>query len=380
MRLRDKYTWIKHLDFILIDLACLIIAFFISYYLKFSRLDVFADTEWKTLFLLICFVNLLFMFLQSTYSGILRRSYFQQFNREINLFFSQVATICIIFYALKIGTNFSREMLFLTYFLYFAIAQPIKYFRKKYLVKQFPFSNRETVREIKARIKNERIKEKKALICLDDRTIIHRIIKSVLKRMVDILGGLVGCLILIPLTIVVFILNKLNEEDDGPVFYVQERIGQYGKPFRMYKYRSMVVDADEKLEKFLAENEDVRKEFMVYRKIKNDPRVTRVGKFLRKTSLDEFPQFINVLMGDMSIVGPRPYLKRELEQMGKYYDIIIQYKPGITGLWQIKGRSDVTFDERLDIDIEYHKKNSLFMDLNILFQTFVQVITKKGAI
>ena len=103
----------------------------------------------------------------------------------------------------------------------------------------------------------------------------------------------------------------------------------------MIKFRSMVVDADEKLKQFLEDNEDVRNEFMMYRKIKNDPRVTKVGKFLRRTSLDEFPQFVNVLFGDMSIIGPRPYLERELESMGKYYDIIIQYKPGITGLWQI---------------------------------------------
>ena len=185
---------------------------------------------------------------------------------------------------------------------------------------------------------------------------------------------------LIPLTGVVFALNKLNEEDDGPVFYIQDRIGQNGRKFKMLKFRSMVVDADEKLERFLEENEDVRKEFKVYRKIKNDPRVTKVGKFLRRTSLDEFPQFVNVLFGDMSLVGPRPYLVREIDDMGKYYDIIIKYKPGITGLWQISGRSDVAFEDRLEMDINYHKNHSFKRDIGILLKTIKHVIKKEGAI
>ena len=200
------------------------------------------------------------------------------------------------------------------------------------------------------------------------------------KRTIDIIGGIVGCTLLIPLTGVVFALNKLNEEDDGPVFYIQDRIGQNGRKFKMLKFRSMVVDADEKLERFLEENEDVRKEFKVYRKIKNDPRVTKVGKFLRRTSLDEFPQFVNVLFGDMSLVGPRPYLVREIDDMGKYYDIIIKYKPGITGLWQISGRSDVAFEDRLEMDINYHKNHSFKRDIEILLKTIKHVIKKEGAI
>lgn len=160
---------------------------------------------------------------------------------------------------------------------------------------------------------------------------------------------------------------------------MQERIGQDGKRFKMLKFRSMVVDADEKLKSFLEENEDIRNEFYVYRKIKNDPRVTKVGRFLRKTSLDEFPQFINVLLGDMSIIGPRPYLERELEDMGQYYNVIIQYKPGITGLWQISGRSDVSFEDRLEMDIKYHKDHSNVKDIEILLKTIGHVLNKEGA-
>ena len=296
MRLKDKYTWLKHWDFILIDLVCLLIAFLIAYYLKFGSINFLVDPQWGALLIIIICSNLFFLILQSTYSGILRRRYYQQFEREVSLYFSQIATICVVFYALKIGTRFSREMMFTMYFLYFVTSQPLKYLRKKYLTGQLSLP--------KKRERKQKIIENTTCIdldCVDNRKEIHKVIAQLFKRFVDIIGGIVGCVLLIPLTFIVFFLNKLNEED-GPVFYIQERIGQYGRPFKMFKFRSMVVDADEKLERFLEENEDVKEEFMMYRKIKNDPRVTKVGEFLRRTSLDEFPQFINVLLGDMSLI------------------------------------------------------------------------------
>ena len=374
MRLKDKYTWLKHLDFILIDLLCLIIAFFVAYYIRFGNINIFVEPEWSALLNIICCMNLFYAILNSTYSGILKRRYYQQFQREIKLFISQIATICIAFYVFRIGIRFSRSMMFTMYFLYFVTSQPLKYIRKKVVAKEFSFSKKEVEKE-KIEINRTNLE----LENIETRSKIRIAISKFVKRFIDIIGGLVGCIILIPLTIIVFILNKLNEEDDGPVFFIQERIGQNGKPFKMFKFRSMVVDADEKLERFLEENEDVRNEFFVYRKIKNDPRVTKIGKFLRKTSLDEFPQFINVLLGDMSIVGPRPYLDRERKSMGNYYNIITKYKPGITGLWQISGRSDVSFDDRLELDITYHKNHSLIKDIKILLKTIGRVMKKNGA-
>ena len=182
---------------------------------------------------------------------------------------------------------------------------------------------------------------------------IKAIIEKGIKRLIDIIVGLIGTIALIPLTIIIYIARKILHEDDGPIFYEQLRIGKDGKVFRMYKYRSMVVGADEKLFKYLQENEEARKEYKEYKKLKNDPRVTKVGNFIRKTSLDEFPQFINVLKGGMSLDGPRPYLPREKEDMGEYYKYIIQSRPGITGYWQITGRSDVTFEDRLKMDYNY---------------------------
>ena len=198
------------------------------------------------------------------------------------------------------------------------------------------------------------------------------------KRMIDIVGAIVGIAILIPLTIVVKIVNILNK-DFGPLFYSQERIGQYGKNFKMYKFRSMVVDADEKLKELLEKNEDARNEYSTYKKLKDDPRVTPIGKFIRKTSLDEFPQFVNVLRGEMSLVGPRAYLPQERKDMGDTYQVIITHKPGVTGLWQVTGRSDVTFEDRLEIDINYHQTSNFILDIKILLKTVLIIFNKNGA-
>lgn len=205
------------------------------------------------------------------------------------------------------------------------------------------------------------------------------LIEKILKRLIDILGGIVGTIVLIPLTIGIAIANLICK-DNGPIFYSQYRMGKNGKLFKIYKYRSMVVGADEKLKKYLEENEEARKEYKKYKKLKHDPRVTKVGEFIRKTSLDEFPQFINVLKGDMSLVGPRPYLEREKEDMNGYYKYITTFKPGLTGLWQISGRSDVDFATRIDLDMQYYYNHSLKGDIKILFKTAMKLVKREGAL
>ena len=199
------------------------------------------------------------------------------------------------------------------------------------------------------------------------------------KRFLDIIGGLVGILALIPLTIIIYIANLISG-DNGPLFYTQKRIGKNGKLFKMYKYRSMVVNAEEKLEEYLSQNEEARNEYKEYKKLKNDPRITKIGSFLRKTSLDEFPQLINVLKGEMSLVGPRPYLPKEKEEMRSYYTYIVKCKPGITGYWQTNGRSEVTFNDRLGMDLEYFNNHSLKLDLKLLKKTAEKIIKREGAI
>ena len=221
--------------------------------------------------------------------------------------------------------------------------------------------------------------EIKSLTYIKKENVFLKYLTNFIKRIVDVFAGIIGLIILIPLTLVVFISNKIKK-DKGPIFYIQERIGKDGKTFKMIKYRTMIVGADEKLEEYLENNEEARKEYNTYKKLKNDPRITKIGDFLRKTSLDEMPQLLNLLIGDMSLVGPRPYLPREKEDMGEYYNIFVKNKPGITGYWQIRGRSDVTFNDRLDMDIKYVKNNSLINDIKILFMTFLFVVKKEGAV
>lgn len=204
-------------------------------------------------------------------------------------------------------------------------------------------------------------------------------LEKIAKRLIDIVGSVLGILALIPLTIGIYIANFIAGDKES-LFYSQNRIGKNGKIFKMYKYRSMVIDAEEKLEEYLAESEEAREEFQEYKKLKNDPRITKIGNFIRKTSLDEFPQFINVLKGEMSLVGPRPYLPREREEMNGFYKYIVSCKPGITGFWQTNGRSKLTFNERLDMDMEYFYKNNLKLDLKLLKKTIEKTIKKEGAV
>lgn len=199
------------------------------------------------------------------------------------------------------------------------------------------------------------------------------------KRFVDIIGGIVGLIILIPMTIILFVVKIFMRENDGPIFYKQSRVGKNGKKFKVYKYRSMCVNADEKLKEYLEENEKARKEFKKYHKLKCDPRITKVGKVLRATSLDEFPQLINVLKGDMSLVGPRPVTDEEVEAYGSLKRKFLSVKPGLTGYWQVNGRSNTEYDDRIKMELYYVDNASIMLDFKILLKTFVVVIKKDGA-
>ena len=204
-----------------------------------------------------------------------------------------------------------------------------------------------------------------------------RIVYPFFKRLFDILVGILGVLLLLPVSIIVKIINILNK-DFSPVFYSHTRIGKNGKEFKLYKFRSMVPNADEVLMEML-KDEKIAEEYHKNKKLKDDPRITKVGKFLRKSSLDEIPQFINILKGEMSLVGNRPYLPREKEDMGKFYDDIVKTKPGLTGYWQVSGRSDVSFKKRLELEQYYSNNFSCKLDIKIIFKTIKTVISMTGA-
>lgn len=203
--------------------------------------------------------------------------------------------------------------------------------------------------------------------------------EKIIKRAVDICGALLGIIILLPMTVVIKVVNLMKGNKDS-IFFSQYRIGKDGKVFKLYKFQTMVPNADEYLKKYLNENEAAKEEYKKYKKLKEDPRVTDIGKILRNTSLDEFPQFINVLKGDMSLVGPRPYLPREKDDMAEYYDYIVKCQPGITGPWQVSGRNEVDFETRLKADYEYYQNRSLSGDTSILFKTVGIVTNKRGAL
>lgn len=198
------------------------------------------------------------------------------------------------------------------------------------------------------------------------------------KRLFDIICAIIGCIALLPIALVVKI-SYIVTGDFNSIFLVQKRIGQYGKEFNFYKFRSMVPNAEDMLIKILMENKDLAREYKINKKLKDDPRITKMGKILRKTSLDELPQMINVLKGEMAIIGNRPYLPREKEDMGEHFGNIVKTKPGITGYWQVSGRSDTTFEKRLELEETYSQYASFKMDAKIFFKTFQVVLGTKGA-
>lgn len=207
---------------------------------------------------------------------------------------------------------------------------------------------------------------------------IKTIVYLCLKRLIDIIAGIIGLLILLPIALVIKIISMCNG-DFHKIIFVQKRIGKNGKEFDFYKFRSMVPNADEVLFKLLEENEEIRKEYQENKKLKDDPRITKVGKFIRRFSIDELPQLINVLKGDMTLIGNRPYLPREKDDMGKYFNDIVKTKPGITGYWQVSGRSDVSFKARLKMEQFYSNNFGFKMDMKIFFKTFDAVFGHKGA-
>ena len=197
------------------------------------------------------------------------------------------------------------------------------------------------------------------------------------KRVFDLIATIGGGLLILPILLVLAVLVGIDNK--GRIIFAHRRVGQNGKLFPCYKFQSMVSDAQERLEEYLAKNPEARKEWEESFKLTNDPRVTKLGAFLRKTSLDELPQLWNVLMGDMSLVGPRPIVTKEIERYGDYIREYYMVPPGITGMWQVNGRSDTTYEERVAMDTWYVRNWSVWIDLVYLFKTIKTVFTGKGA-
>lgn len=214
----------------------------------------------------------------------------------------------------------------------------------------------------------------KELIAKRDELVNDHIIYLTLKRLMDIVGASIGLIIASPIMLVVAILIKI-EDPKGPIFFSQVRNGAYPGTFKMYKFRSMYVDAEERLQELMHLNEQSGPAF----KIKNDPRITSIGKFIRKTSLDELPQLFNVLKGDMSLVGPRPAIPREVEQYTAYQKQRLFVKPGLTCIWQVSGRNNIEFDQWVELDIQYIKTRNLWLDMKLILLTIPALLGDENA-
>ena len=215
-----------------------------------------------------------------------------------------------------------------------------------------------------------------------DKNEINKKTYRTIKRILDIIGAFAGCLVLLPLSLCVWIAN-LIAKDNGPVFYTHKRIGKNGKEFKMYKFRTMCMNAHD----MVKDEESMKRYFTVEQieewkenyKIEDDPRITKVGKFLRKTSLDEVPQVFNILKGELSIIGPRPVTEEELEKYESNRKKFLSVTPGLTGYWAANGRSDTSYDERIEMELYYVDNMSLKLDMKIFLKTIISVLKREGA-
>ena len=478
MQIKSKYSWMKHIDFMAIDLIALFISFWISFFLKFNKWDYYQNEEWTRYLFIVLALSLVINFFTNPYSGILKRSYYMEVIRAFQLAVYNLLLASAIFYAFKIGAVYSREMSFVMYGIYFALSLLLKFIWKKLIVsgkvvitttRKIPLYVIGSTDNIEETIENVmagdfQLYDIKGIHLIDDKKtsrididgygsfpvfsddyekrILDQNIDEVLvavtpglvepgvlerlnanavginivvesavgfqpedqyiqnfgvykslsigafsfspgqmfylgfKRLVDILFGLIGLVILIPTTLFVKLIYLLTG-DRAKLFYRQKRIGENGKEIRIWKFRSMVPNADEVLKELLKDPK-YKKEWDENQKLTNDPRITKVGRILRKTSIDELPQMVNVLKGDMSMIGPRPLVAGELEKFGglKLYQKV---KPGITGWWACNGRSNIDYRERLELEYYYVRNCSLYLDLLCIFRTVLAVIKKDGA-
>ena len=473
MQINGKYSWLKHLDFMIVDLISIILSFLAAYLFRFRSLDFADNSSWVAFLLIISLLNIMTAMFLNVYSGIFRRPYYQEIVRTLQLSLTNLVLTSMIFYMFKIGAVYSRLVFFGTFGLFFFVSNILKYIWKKLIVtktivlyqtKTVPLLVVSTEKQILDTIadvesgdfklydiravyltdcKKDQVRPNLPVIHEDfvqyalqnnindvliaanpayiapdaySRLIandisIHIGIESAIgfraeeqivanigvcrtlsmgrftftprqmvylavKRVVDILCGLIGVVLLIPISMFVKAAYLISG-DHARIFYTQDRIGLNGRNIKIFKFRTMVPHADELLEDLL-KDDAIRKEWEENQKLENDPRITKVGRMLRRASIDEVPQLINVLKGDMSLVGPRPLIEGEIESHEglKLYQRV---KPGITGWWACNGRANINYKERLELEYYYVKHCSFYLDVLCLFRTAFAVMKRDGA-
>lgn len=467
-------SWAKHLDFTIIDLACLAGAFVIAYWAKFGNLDFVDSAMWKGLLAFLLLANLAITLATGPYSGVFRRTYYEDLGAYLKLALWSFLAACVAFYLLKIGEDYSREMLLTTYLAYLAVSLLVKAAWKRHLLARRAEPPADSVRRVVLAAEPGKAVDTEALLLGGDMRSIEvvgfcfievegesefdgrpvtgptgaaelaartdadeilvacdpaligadalevliedgvrvrfaiaeslgvvsenqslsragalktldlerysfgagQLLYLPVKRSFDIVFGVVGCVVACIAAVFVKVAY-LADGDRHPIVYTQRRVGLRGRQFDLYKFRSMVWDADEVLEDLLRDPTR-RAEWDREQKLADDPRVTPVGRFLRKTSVDEFPQFLNVLKGDMSVVGPRPLVPGELEEHGGR-PLYNKVRPGITGWWGCNGRSNINYRERLELEYHYVRHCSLYLDVLCVVRTVAAVLKREGA-
>lgn len=477
MREKAEYGWMKHLDFMAIDLLSLFGMFFLAFYMKFGNLDL--NARWVSILLIIMLLQIVINLLMNPYSGILRRSFFVTIGRAGQMALTNLLITTLFIYVMKYGDSFSREVMLETFIFYMIVSLLLKYFWRRLLLsgkvrmeqnklrtlvivgngetlertlkdataadfqeydikaitsvdgfegiegstvdsfvdkridisglEKYVLENR--IDEVMVAVDPKRMDRKVISRLIDNGINIHVNVESLFdlkpddqfisrigicqavtmgvygftpkqrlylgfKRLLDIIFGLLGCLFLLPIMGIVKFMN-ITSGDHEKIFYKQNRVGKNGKLFRMVKFRSMVPNADEILKEML-KDPVYSAEWAENQKFENDPRITKAGKILRKTSLDEWPQFINVLKGDMSVVGPRPLIVSELEDHDGL-QLYNRVRPGVTGWWGCNGRSNIDYKERLDLEYHYIKHIGLSIDAICILRTIGAVFSKNGA-
>ena len=474
--------WTKHIDFMLLDVLCLQLAFIASYIFRFGRGNPYTDGDYRTLAIAFLFIDFFVEIVSDSFKNVLKRGCFDELTATCKhvIFVELVATFYL--FTTQMGSMYSRISYYIMVPFYVVIAYIARLLWKKILQKRDFNSNKKSLLVIAPeKILKETLQTvsqnhlgyskivaasldsdlKGKTICeipivadrkdiinfacgewvdevfippcdereypdklveafmemgiavhtgitkrgnfpsgcqqvekIGDYTVITTSMnyadssKLLVKRLMDIAGGLAGCLITLLITIIVGPMIYISSP--GPIFFAQERIGRNGRKFKMYKFRSMYIDAEERKKELMAQNK-ISDGLMF--KMDFDPRIignkilpdgtkkTGIGQFIRKTSLDEFPQFVNILLGDMSLVGTRPPTIDEWEQYEPHHRARMAFRPGLTGMWQVSGRSNITdFEEVVKLDMEYINEWSLRLDLKILFQTVVSVFKGDGAV
>ena len=482
MYARKTQSWLKHIDFILLDIVCLHIAFILAYMTRHGLSNPYADSEYFNLAAIYTLVDILVLIANRSMKNVLKRGFYKEMEQTVRHVFYVTVLVALYMFSVQAGSTYSRIAFFLLSAYYVLLAYGVRLLWKKFLMKKkkelcraavYFVTTKERAEYVVKRFYDNNITSRKVQgMCILDEdcagteingvpvtasaeTLVkhlceiwvdevfvslpvaypypakllsdmaemgivvhmemeqlecefwqHQVIEnfagatvrttsmtmatpmqSFLKRTLDIIGGIVGCLITGLLTLVIGPMIYIKSP--GPIFFKQTRVGKNGKKFQMYKFRSMYLDAEERKAELMAQN---RVQGGLMFKLDYDPRIIGsekrpdgtikkgIGNFIRDYSLDEFPQFLNVLKGDLSLVGTRPPTVDEWERYELHHHARLAIKPGITGMWQVSGRSNITdFEQVVELDKKYIREWSMGLDFRILLQTFKAVLGKDGS-